>query len=263
MPDKKSAPLKLPESWNEEHHPFVIDRPGFVLWLNDVHIPFHVSKAVEAAVRYGKERKAKTIYLNGDIFDFHVVSRYPHDGSKLTYNQEIQYGREFLAYLRQEFPKADIIFKEGNHEERLEKYILSRAEALFDVDKINLRELCDFEKYGVQHVGDQRLVKIGKLNGIHGHEYGGGNSPVSAARWLILRAKANTGCGHLHQTSETSDNNINDELVVAWSVGCLCGLKPRYRRFNARWNHGCAGVELFRDGSYHFDNRKIIHGKVT
>ena len=264
VPDTAEGGPPLPESWAEEYPAFAVAGPAKVLLMNDIHIPFHVTAAVEAAVAHGRRFGADVVFLNGDVFDFHGVSRYDHDGTKLTYTEEIEYGRQFMAYLRGKFPKARLIVKAGNHEERLDRYILSRAPALFGLENVTLRSLVGMDGFGAECVGDQRLVKLGKLHAIHGHEYGSGSSaPVNAARWLMLRARRHATMGHLHHTSEQIEQDIGGQQLATWSVGCLCGLSPKYRRLNSRWNHGLATVEVSADGSFSFDNKRIIDGKVV
>lgn len=259
-------PVQLPVSWAEESLPHRIQEGGKykMLLMNDIHIPFHDKKAVEAAIRQGKKAGCQVVMLNGDIMDQHNVSRYPHDGSKLTYVEEIESGVKLLEYVRQEFPKAEIVFKEGNHEERLDKYILSRSLSLFGLKAMTLKSLVKADNVGVEWIGDQRVIHAGKLRIIHGHEYGSGAyAPVNAARWLMLRARRPAICGHLHQTSEQIEMNIDQEQLATWSVGCLCGLSPRYRRLNAKWNHGFAIVSVERNGEFEVHNQRIVKGKVT
>jgi predicted phosphodiesterase len=261
--EKPADNCQLPTSWAETYPPFLISGPQTILLLSDVHIPFHNVRALESAVEYGRKLNPTIVYLNGDALDFHQVSRYDHDGSKLTYQEEITAGVAFLRYLRSKFPKARLIFKEGNHEERLDKYILARAPALFGIENCTLAGLLQFSAIGVERIGEQRVTHCGKLRIIHGHEYGGGvNAPVSAARWLMLRARKHAICGHLHQTSEQIEQNMDGEQLATWSVGCLSGLHPRYRRLNTRWNHGFAVIRLAADGSFELDNKRIINGKT-
>ncbi len=261
--DPADPTAALPPSWAEEYPPFSIDGAKKALLLFDVHIPFHDRGAIEAAIGAGRAAAVDTVVLGGDALDFHSVSRSDHDGSKLTYHQEIEYARQFLVYLRGRFPKARIVFKEGNHEERLTKYILSRAPALFGLENCTLASLVGLANIGAELVSEQRVMRLGKLRIIHGHEYGGGvNAPVNAARWLLLRAKRAAVMGHLHHTSEQPDTDIDGEVRAAWSVGCLCGLHPKYRRLNSKWNHGAAIVEVARDGDFNMRNFRIRNGKV-
>lgn len=254
---------EMPESWAESYPPFVLDSGYRDLVLCDIHVPFHDKRAVEAAVQWGKEQDCNRVILDGDAFDFHKVSRYPHDGSAITYQQEIELGRQFLKYLRGQFPGVPIVFKDGNHEERLEKYILSRAEALFGIEECTLASLLRFTAFGVDHVRDQRVIQLGKLRIIHGHEYGGGvSAPVNAARWLMNKAKKASLMGHLHQTSEQPETDIDGEVRACWSVGCLSSLNPKYRRLSSSWNQGAAIITTSNDGSFEVVNKRIRDGRV-
>jgi hypothetical protein len=77
-----------------------------------------------------------------------------------------------------------------------------------------------------------------------------------------LRARKPTIMGHLHHTSEQTEQAIDGSMLAAWSLGCLCGLNPRYRRLSSRWNHGYAIVDIATNGEYEIRNRKILGGKV-
>jgi hypothetical protein len=99
---------------------------------------------------------------------------------------------------------------------------------------------------------------------LHGHEYGRGtNAPVNGARWLMLRARRPAMMGHLHHASEQREQAIDGTALATWSVGCLCGLHPRYARLTARWGHGWAIVDVAGDGSFEVDNRSLVEKRVA
>jgi predicted phosphodiesterase len=260
---QKRLRAELPKSIAEEYPPFEVESASVVLLLSDIHIPFHDTRALETAINYGANAKPDVVLLNGDVLDFHMVSRYDHDGTKLTYQEEIEAGRQFLAYLRDRFPRSRILYKEGNHEERLAKYILTRAPALFGLESVTVPQLLMYDDLGVEHIGDQRVIRIAGLRVIHGHEYGGSTyAPVNAARWLMLRARRHAIMGHMHHTSEQIDQTIDGTQLATWSVGCLCGLHPRYRRLSSRWNHGFAIIRV-SGTNWEVQNLRIVDGRVV
>lgn len=261
LPDLNVS-AELPESWAEEYPPFMLPGPCRALLLPDVHVPFHDRAAIECAVREGKAAGCNVVIFTGDTFDCHSVSKYPHDGTAITYQQEVAYGQQFMRYVRGQFPKARLIFKEGNHEERLEKYVLGKAPALFGIEECTLSSLFGLGMVGAEVVKDQRVIRLGKLRVIHGHELGSVSAPVNAARWLVLKAKRNAIMGHLHHTSEQPSRDIDGDEQGAWSMGCLCGLSPKYRKLALSWNHGAAIVDVSKDGSFGMRNFRIKEGKV-
>lgn len=118
-------------------------------------------------------------------------------------------------------------------------------------------------KYGVGHVADRRVIRLGKLNVIHGHEYRPGvQAPVNPARGIFLRAKSAVLCGHFHNTSEHHEPTITGKPQGAWSVGCACALDPFYMPLN-KWNRGFALVHVGRGGDFRVENKRVINGEMV
>lgn len=252
--------LSLPPSYKKERPAYHIDRPGHWLVLCDVHLPYHDEATVRAAIDRAKRDNAVGVILNGDILDSHEISSHDKDPTALRYQAEIECGKQFLAWVRAQLPKADIVFKHGNHEERLDRYIMGRAPALFDLEGVNLRSLLHFREFGIDEVTDKRVIKLGRLNVVHGHEYRGGGG-VNPARWLFLKARSLTMCGHFHRPQDFDDRNIENSIEAAWSVGCACELNPHYMPLNS-WINGFAMVELEQGGGFGVRNLKMIGGRV-
>jgi hypothetical protein len=157
------------------------------------------------------------------------------------------------------FPR--VIWKYGNHDERYENYLLTKAPELLDVEGVSLPSLLKLSEMGVEVITGKRPIYAGALTLLHGHELNGGiSAPVNIARGLFLRAKACAIQGHNHQTSEHSEVDVRRKLVTTWSLGCLCQLHPEYARFN-KWNHGFAFLNV--DGKdFEIRNRRILDGEV-
>ena len=238
------------------------DGPLRALVLSDIHIPYHDVEAVQLAIKYGQERKANFVLLNGDIADHFAISRWEKDPRRRDFPAEVRAVRQFLKALRGCFPKARIVFKEGNHDERLEAYLRVKAPDLLGLEEFSLKEIYEFDELKIQHVGEKRPVRLGKLNTIHGHEYRFAiANPVNPARGFFLRCKTHILGGHFHQVAEHSERTLEQKVLSAWSTGCLCGLHPDYSPLNP-WSQGFAFVEIDKAGAFHVENRKILKGKV-
>ena len=255
--------VRLPSAIETDTSAIDLEEKGRWLVISDLHVPFHDSTTIEQAVRLCRRRTIVGILLNGDVLDFHGLSRFDKSPEDHRYCEEIKLGRQLMAYLRERFRKARIVYKVGNHEERLYTYLWNRAPELFGLDVLTIPGLLKLEDYGIEIIDDRRVVCLGKLNVVHGHEYRPGiTTPVNPARGLFLRAKASALCGHFHQTSEHHEPTINGTAQGAWSVGCACSLSPRYMPLN-RWNHGFAVVEVEEDDSFSVDNHRILDGRVV
>lgn len=261
-PAPEAGGPSLPEPAAYSYTPFAMDTPGPVGVISDVHLPYHDMPTVRGWVEDCKRAGVKSLLLNGDILDFYQLSDYLRDPSKPRMRDEILKGRQFLEYLRSTFPKARIVYKEGNHDERLKRYLATRAPDLLDLEDIRLSRLLHADRYGVEWVEDKRVVMAGKLPVIHGHEYRGGGG-VMPARWLYLRTGESALMGHLHQPTFYSFRTLTGKEVGMWSVGCACHLSPLYAPLN-QWAHGWAVIDVAADGGYHVHNRRLLrNGQVA
>lgn len=237
-----------------------VSGPAKVLVLADLHVPYHSHSALKLAVVEGKG--ADVVLLNGDYLDFYELSRYETDPRKCNFKLAIAKGQDTLRWLRGKFPNARIILKKGNHDERYESYLATRAPAVLGIAEFEYEHLLHCSEVGVEVVGEKRPIRLGKLNVLHGHEYRTPmQNPVNPARGLFLRAKTHAMCSHFHQSSNHCEKNLESLVVSTWSTGCLCDLHPLYMPLN-NWNHGAAVVDVFADDHFHVRNFKIINGKV-
>lgn len=260
-PPVQPTATPFPESYQRDGSEYQIDTPGRWLVLSDIHIPAHNRQAIELAVGQGRREGVTGILLNGDLMDAHEISDHDKDPSAPRYVREVELGGQFLRWLREQFPAARIVFKHGNHDERMDRYIFNRAPALFGLEAVTLRGLLNLESVGVETASGRRVVKLGKLHVVHGHEYKGGGG-VNPARWLYLRARSVAMTSHFHRTSEHHAKDISGKYEAAWSTGCLCDLRPLYAPLN-EWNAGWAVVEVANDGEFGVRNMRMFNGKAV
>lgn len=265
--------VQMPETWAKPWTPFVF-KERLALILSDIHVPFHDPAAVDAALEYGSKQRngagralrPSMIYINGDFADFYSISRFTTDPTKRSFQDEVIAGRQMLAHIRSRFPRAKIVWKMGNHDERWEHYIWNQApvfaELLRDGEVISLQAAYHLDESNVTLLKGRDRAMIDKLNLLHGHELQmGANSPVSAARTASLKTGECTLVGHWHHTSSQPFRTINGRLIFCWSQGCLCELTPEYARVN-RWNHGAAKVHYHPRSGFSMHNFHISNGRV-
>lgn len=237
--------------------PFEINGEYKALIIGDLHIPFHERRPILNAIEHGRSFGTQVIILNGDISDFFALSRWEKNPKLRKFKEELNTVREFLSTLREQFPKARIVYKLGNHEERYISYMRTKAPELIGVDKFEIGEVLELKDHGIELVADKQPIRLGQLNVVHGHEYRFAiSNPVSPARGLFLKARAYAVCNHFHQKSEHSARTIENKRIMTWSIACLCQLHPEYAPLND-WSHGFATVEVFRGGKFSLNNKTI------
>lgn len=261
LPAPITPRIELPKSDVREFLPFVVEGCKRVLVMSDVHIPYHTTSALEIAITEGKRRNVDCVLLNGDTLDFHQASDFVRDPEARDLKGERKLGIQFLAYLRQEFPKARLIFKEGNHDERLRRFILQKAPEIYDTEILGLPALLHFDRYGVEHIGDKRAILLGGLSVLHGHELAKGfTAPAAPARTGYLKGGVSMLMAHHHTTNEHTKTLLDGSIITCWTTGCLSDLHPPYSPYPG-YNHGFANVEL-AGGNFAVTNHRIHKGRL-
>lgn len=254
--------IEFPVSWAESYVPYKIDGPVNLGICGDIHIPYHDTLALSACFSEFKKRNIDGLYLNGDILDYEKISRFGSMPDGRYLKDEINAGREFLKALRRMFPKIPIYYKSGNHERRLESYIMSKCPELANAFGMDTPTQLGFHDLDIIHIPENIVSQFGKLWVAHGHEIaiGGG---VNIARQARLKVGVNIIIGHFHKHQEDQSRNLADDVHTAIALGCLCYLKPRYTGALNQWSQSAATVDLLSStGEFRVNTFKIINGKV-
>jgi predicted phosphodiesterase len=261
----KSPMLSLPKSRPDGCDPIDLLGDSTTLILSDVHIPYHDSVALDAAISYGQKRKCTRIILNGDFWDAHSLSKYCPDIRERDLKGEISGCIEFFAYLRSKFKKCDVYAKVGNHESRYERYLNQNAPVLLGVPNFSMPSVLQYERFGFTQIESTQIANLSGVQILHGHELqGGATSPVSPAKGLCDKLGVSAICGHHHQRSEhTICLGVPGDrrTISTFSSGCLAGLFPRFMPVN-RWSHGFIIVDTIGDKEFHVSNHSVVDGKV-
>lgn len=261
--ERSESPPEMPKPLQEfDEWKFRQLRAKRVLVLSDVHCPYHDPEALQLAVDKGKEMGVDAVLFNGDFMDFFSISRWQKDPRNRNFKKEVELGREMLAYFREQFKGAQIWWKLGNHEERWEAFMWNKAPEICGIEEFEIESWMQTDKHNIKVIRNMEPVRINNLTVLHGHEYKFAiSNPVNPARGLYLRAKVPTIMGHLHQTSEHTESNINGTICTTWSTGCLCNLRPSYSPLN-KWNLGFAIVDTTGEDDFTVHNYRIWGGRI-
>lgn len=120
-----------------------------VIIASDIHFPYQDDRAIKAFIDYVKEKQPEIVVLNGDVLDFYKLSRFSKDPAGKNPAEEIEMCREFLKEVRKAVPNSEIYYVIGNHETRLEKYVLDNApqiaclvDNVFEIIKVDREDMC-------------------------------------------------------------------------------------------------------------------------
>jgi predicted phosphodiesterase len=264
LTDRRFLNICQPQTYKEEREDFILPTTANnCLLLSDIHVPYHEPEAVKAAVEWGKTKGINTIILTGDFMDFYQLSSFTRDPRMRELRDELDAGYEMLYYISSTLPKAKIYFLPGNHERRLENYLRIKAPELLGAsgDELDLDFFLKFSDFGVTYLKNRQIIKAGELWIGHGDDFGVKSNTVNPARTFMLKGKVNYIGGHFHTSSEHTWKRMDGKVEGCWSLGCLSGLYPEFRKFN-EWSHGFGHVKINEDGTFRVFNAKIINGKV-
>lgn len=261
MSENQKNKYNLPDSFEESFDSFYV--PNIykkILVLSDLHVPYHNIPAIEATIDHAIKFNVDYVLINGDLVDEHSLSKFLVDPRKRNFVQEIETTNLLLDELQRALPLAKILFKPGNHDDRLEKYLMRKAPELLGFEEYKLANLLKMYARNIDVVENMRVIWAGKLAILHGHEINMRGTTVNPARTLYLKTKTSCICGHLHVSSQHTEKRLDGHLISTWSVGHLAEEHPRYAPIN-NWNLGFCVVDFDKE-FYEVSNYKIIHNKV-
>lgn len=234
------------------------------LIIPDPHFPFVKRSAYELMLQVAQDLpRLDEIIILGDFLDFYGVSSWAKDpaiGTKLL--DEIEIGNQELDRLDKLFPEVNKVFLEGNHCNRLKRFINSKAPELFGT--VEVSELLKLEERGYKFIpfGPTQLHKVldSKLYARHapigGATHAAHNSVVKAGCSLIM------GDGHRIQESQvvTINGEVHRGIMTGW-LGDETHPVFSYVKGHHQWCHGFSIVTVLENGDFFNQTVPIINDK--
>jgi len=220
------------------------------LYVSDVHIPYDDTGAVNKLMAAISKDKFDTIILGGDIIDFYKTSSFSKDPlTPHSLQSEIDHTLIFFNELRRVAgKKVKIYWLEGNHEERLTKYLRRNASELIGLRSLEMEALFNLDRFNIRYVKDTEVLAIDNWVFRHGHEMGSGSIvPGNNARKGIAMYGSNYIQGHVHRANIIRVGNYIGDYIGVESP-CLCNMSPEYVKGYAQWQQGWTIGVLTDDG---------------
>jgi len=156
----------------------------------------------------------------------------------------------------------------GNHEERVDSYLKTKAPEMLHLDSLSIPGLFKLDDFHITYIDTVQYLaryrhpfSIHGLNHIHGHEFNTSWRSVQIAKQIFTRTCAPTIFGHFHKTDEYIRKRYTQDVIGSWSVGCACDLIVEFAPLND-WTHGFAEVYYYGDDDFHVKNRILLNGRI-
>lgn len=269
---RRSQPIKLQPEKARRRGKDDIVRVTF----GDMHGCKMERKAVSALLADIRMLDPDEILLGGDMTD---CGGFLAQHFTLGYVAETEYCWEkdnattnaFLDDLQKAAPRARIELLEGNHENRVERWIITQTlrhhrdaaflrrilgpEAMLKLKGRGIRFYARNEKHG--DCRQPGFVRKGKCFFVH--EVSSGKGAAVAAINLVA---GNVVFFHTHTASNFVGFRAGVGDVGAWNPGCLCQKRPMWQHTRPNdWTNGY-GVQLIaRSGNFLHTNVPIVDGQ--
>jgi len=236
-------------------------------FMSDIHLGHEDKKSLDIALEYLKDKNIDVLILGGDVIDFESISFWKNK-NQYSLVEELEMAKQFLKELRKEFPDSVIYYIEANHEQRAERYLISKAKEFSYLDDLSIPNLLKLSELDIFYISQIKHIEqnqipfhINNLIFLHGHEVKVNYSTINIARSMFLKTQANIIFGHFHTTQSYYQRNILNQIQGAWSVGSLCHLHPQYSPIN-NWNNGFAYIETLSPSEFQVFNFRIHNNKL-
>ena len=216
--------------------------------VNDLQVPFHDVASVKAVLKFVAEVKPDALVLNGDIGDFYEVSDFDKDPARKTNLQtELAAVRTVIDAFAAAAPKAKKFWNDGNHEDRLRRYLWKHPE-LASLETLTIPSQLKLAKYGFEyHPYGEGFWLNRKFFVVHGDIVRSKSS--FTARAMYERYLCSGISGHTHRLGSyynVAHTVDGPEVFGWWENGCLCAMTPEYVQ-HPQWQQGFAVVH-YDDG---------------
>lgn len=237
--------------------------------ISDIHVPYQDNNAVSIALQYAKDYKPNHLVINGDLLDFYSLSTFDKSPDrKYSVWEEVQEGRQILQQFRKAVgPKTKMYFTEGNHEQRLQRY-LARNPELADMPDLRIDKLLKLKEMDIKFAGvgadywatATGHIKIGDAIVMHGDNRFNGaatsaNSGYSAMNTL-KKMQSSVIMGHVHRVAQVHHSTPYG-MLTGIEGGCLCEVPG-----TANWQQGFVTFEVYKGKNKNYRLHQIQHGEL-
>jgi len=243
--------------------------PTRIVLLSDVHIPYDDQGLVRKVLEWLRTTVAQRVILNGDILDFEGISKFADDHA-VPLEDEIARAGVFLDAVveaaKTNNPHCKFDFTAGNHEDRLQKYVIRNAQKLETlVDKhgdavVSLPHLLDLRARGIRYRGYKEIIKLpGGLYVEHGDKVS--KHSAYTAKNVQTDKGGSVIIGHTHRVGAYFKKDRTG-FHRAYEQGCLRDLNPKWvTAESANWQQGFGIIDYYDDEVWWYQQVLVQNGR--
>jgi predicted phosphodiesterase len=232
--------------------------------LFDIHYPYNIN--LNPVFNFLYDFKPDRIIFGGDCLDLAYLSHWNEMSPGKWQGHNLQ--RDFTAMgnmiddLQSKIKPKNIDYIIGNHCEWLSQFA---DKFPYLKEKLDISEGLKAKERGINIVGYNKVLKVGKLNYMHGVYVNDTHAKKTIMTYQRCIRYGHTHDYQVHPLISPIDSN---DVRNAMSCGCLCNRKPEYMHGKPnRWVHGFQYAYMWPNGSFTdqfvtiIKNKFIVNGK--
>ena len=232
-----------------------------ILFIPDCHVPNHDEKAWSLMLRVGMWLKPTTIVVLGDFADGETLSAHPATKpGERDFEDEVVAVKQALDQLEMLGAKRRIYIS-GNHEFRLDRYLMERAPAMFR--SLQWPQLLGLHERGWEWVPYRKSIQVGKIHLTHDV----GSAGMNAHRVATKSFGGSAIIGHTHRLSYEIVGRFEGTPYLAAMFGWLGDATTAgaylHEAKAADWCHGFGVGYAEPSGVVHVQPVPIVHGRCV
>jgi len=235
---------------------------GIAVILNDTHNPFQDQRALREVELFLEELQPDLVAYVGDLNDFYQISTFDKNPGRANHLQkDLDSTTNMFKRQRALLPNARMIQLDGNHEDRLRRYLWGNSTALASLRSLRVENLFELRDSEIEHVPYEDGLLV---NGVFLVDHGDMIRAHSAFTAKGMSDK-HGGCGIHGHTHRLGSYYKRDRFGIYgwWENGCLCSLDPDWIQ-NPNWQQGFSLVHFTKDRFWvepiQIINRRFMYG---
>lgn len=190
-----------------------------ILFIPDCHFPYHDQLAFDLMMEAALDFKPDHVIIGGDFIDMYAVSAHDKNPQRaMKLEEEITASVDALWRVKGLGAKNNV-FVSGNHEDRLNRYLMQKAPELYQL--INIQTVLALDKLGFEYVPYKSHYKLGKLFITHDT----GKAGYNAHKQALDAFGRSVVINHTHRIGYLTQGSIDGDRHVGAMFGWLGDIK--------------------------------------
>jgi predicted phosphodiesterase len=228
-----------------------------ILVGGDFHVPYHDPAAVNVFLQAVEQFRPSAVHILGDLIDFYPLSSHQRNPKlRCSLSEELTRSREILELLRDVAPKALIVYHEGNHENRLPRYLGRGAPELDELElpwinqavpHLSIPGMLGLADLDIRYRKECQPYTLARGRFVVTHGTLVRTHSAYTARAMLERFGCSVMHGHTHRMG-AHYRSVWGRTVGAWENGCLCNLNATpsnaYTKGMPNWQQGFSIIHV-------------------